>query len=208
MKRKPILLDKVIKWKNNSPRQVIGMIGTHHGAGVTHTGLMLAFYMGEELGKKTAYVECNHNHDMGLLQASYEWNEADEFSFTFHRITCYKDMGPNRIPEILSDDYECVIIDFGMDFAGNREEFLRCGRKVILTGQAEWELRKLESFLQTLHLIHGSDAWIHLVSCINGKALTKLRTKLGNNIYAVPFNPNPILPSSNTCRLFDELFLY
>ena len=85
MKKKPILFDRVIGRKHNI-RQVIGLMGVHHGAGVTHTGLLLAFYMGEELGKRTAFLECNNHHDMILVQEAYEWSREAADNFTFHTI--------------------------------------------------------------------------------------------------------------------------
>lgn len=206
MKRKPILLDKVWDGKCKHYREVIGLIGTHHGVGVTYTGLMLAFYMGEELGKKTAFLECNNHHDMSLIQSAYIWSEKEDFSFDFQQITCYKDVSTNFITEIFNDDYDCLILDFGTDFTENRDKFMRCDTKVVIGGRAEWDQQKLVHFVNAIHTTNGNKAWLHFIPCADSKTITKLKYELERNIYAIPFEADPTILSKNAIRLFDELF--
>ena len=208
MKSKPMLLDKINEREKNYARDVIGLIGTHHGVGVTHTGLMLAFYMGEELGKKTAYLECNNHHDMGLIQSAYEWSREEALSFSFHRITCFKEVSRNRIADIFSDDFECFILDFGTDFMGNSEEFLRCGTKIVIGGQAEWDQQKLIHFIEAVRVIRGNETWLHLIPYANPKIIAKLKNDWKRKICAVPFQAEPTMPSKVTNQMFDEIFRF
>lgn len=206
MKKKSMLFDRKAVRKRNSTREIIGLIGTHHGVGVTHTGLMLTFYMGEELGKKTAFLECNNHHDMSLIQAAYDWSREETYTFSFRQISCIKEASKNRIAEIYSDDYDCLILDFGTDFNSNREEFLRCGTKIVIGGQAEWDQQKLKRFARSVQTIRGSETWLHLIPFASVKTLAKLRNELGINIYAVPFEAEPTKLSRNSNLLFGELF--
>lgn len=205
MKKKPILFKRVIGRKHRI-RQVIGLMGVHHGAGVTHTGLLLAFYMGEELGKRTAFLECNCHHDLLLVQEAYEWSREQADSFCFHKITFYKDIVSDRLPELLNEDYECLILDFGTDFATNRDEFLRCETKIILSGSAPWEQEKLNRFVHSIRLIKGSENWHFLTAHAQLRNLSRLNKRLERHIHSIPYNPNPIVPSRYTCQLFDKLF--
>ncbi len=202
MKHKPMLLAKAASSKQNVGREVIGLIGTHHGVGVTYTGLMLAFYMGEDLGKKTAYLECNQHHDMTLIYKAYEWTTKEDDSFSFHQVTCIKEVSKERLPQILADDYECIIIDFGTNFDANREEFMRCYRKIIVGGRSEWDLQKLTQFADNKKTIRGSDTWLYFIPQANNKRIRKIRNEGVKRVYAVPVISEPTFPSHIISRFF------
>lgn len=205
MKYKPILLKKLERVKQSIRREVIGLIGTHHGVGVTHTGLMLAFYLGEELGKKTAFVECNSHHDFRYIQRAYDWNRGDETCFSFHQITCYPDMDTEKLGRVFSNDYECIILDFGTDFISNKEELLRCSRKFIICGRSEWDRYKLLRFSERLNDIQGSHAWTYGVPQANKQAVLKIKSEVKGRVYALPSLEEPTRLSNQSIRLFQEM---
>ncbi|HWT26545.1 MAG TPA: hypothetical protein VN131_01270 [Mobilitalea sp.] len=206
MKKKPILFHKIANSHQGAKREVIGLIGTHHGVGVTHTGLMLAFYMGEEMGKKTAFLECNRHHDMALIQQGYEWSKEDELSCSFHMVSCKREVCTNQISDILCDDYECIIMDFGIDFSSNKEEFFRCSTKIVISGRSLWDRQKLISFSDAARGIKGSDTWLYFVPQTNDKTVLKISNEVGHRVYAVPINEEPTLPSYTTNHFFDSIF--
>jgi hypothetical protein len=206
MKRKPILFEKLFAAQRSMGREVIGLIGTHHGAGVTHTGLMLAFYLGMELGRKTAFLECNSHHDMNYIQKAYDWSREDDRSFSFHRITCYKEVKAGQIAGIFGEAYHCILMDFGVDFMHNKEEFYRCSTKIIVGGRSEWDIAKLLKFSDTAKEIQGSENWLYFIPLGNNKTITKLRNEINGKIWAVPQNDEPVIPSQDTSRFFRRLF--
>jgi hypothetical protein len=201
-----MLFNKIATGHKGRGREVIGLIGTHHGVGVTYTGLMLAFYMGEETGKKTAYLECNQHHDMRLLQSVYEWSHEEEYFFSFHQITCYREVSQKRISEIFGEDYECLILDFGIDFTSNKEEFLRCSTKIVVGGRSEWDLLKLLRFTKASENIRGSDAWLYFIPQANDKIATKISKEVKRKVWPVPEIVEPTLPSHNSNRFFSKIF--
>jgi len=201
-----MLFDKLKNRDKNYTREIIGIIGTSHGVGVTHTGLMLAFYMGEELGRKTAYLECNDHHDMSRIQSAYEWSREETQSFSFQQITCYKEVSEKRITEILSDNYECFILDFGTNFMSNREEFLRCSTKIVIGGQAKWCQQKLSHFINTVQAIRGNENWIYLIPNASPKIITNLKNEWKRFVCAVPLQAEPTTPSKSTSHMFEEIF--
>jgi len=201
-----MLLQKVIEQKKTKAGEMIGLVGTHRGAGVTHTGLMIAFYFGEELGKKTAFLELNDHHDMSLLQSVYEWSKEDEISFSYHQITFYKNVTRNILAELRSEDYDCYILDFGAECKTIWDEFLRCGTKIVIGNQVDWNRVKLEQFMGYVQTIKGSNTWLHLIPYATQKTINKLRSELERLIYSVPLEVDPMILSKDTIRLFDELF--
>ncbi len=187
-------------------REIIGLIGSHHGVGVTFTGLMLAFYMGEELGKRTAYLECNSHHDMDLIRCAYDWNNEDEKSFTFHRVTCYSEVTSNQIANIMNEDYECMILDFGTAYKNNREELLRCNTKFVVGGRTSWDIQKLLDFVGEVENLSDITTWKYLVPMANEKHVRKLKKELQTEVQAVPFIEEPVVPSKTINRFWERVF--
>lgn len=201
-----MLLHKLMQNGYGKGREVIGLIGTHHGVGVTHTGLMLAFYMGEERLRKTALLECNPHGDYGRIREAYEWSREDGHSFSFHRITCYGDVNEAAIAGIFSEDYECLILDFGTDFSANREEFLRCGTKIIIGGRSQWDIPKLTAFTEASKAVRGNDSWLCFITQANEGRAKKISREIGRKVYPVPRSEEPTLPTLITNQFFERIF--
>ncbi len=207
MKHKPILLNK-LQGNRGRFREVIGLIGTHHGVGVTHTGLLLAFYFGEELGKKTALLECNEHRDMQLIEQAYEWSNEEGNNFSFRKITCYKEVKSGQIPQILGEDYEYVILDFGTELYSNREELLRCSTKIVVGGQSEWDILKLKEFIRNTEVIRGSEHWMCYLVRARERTLQRLKKDLKQRIWAVPDIQEPTHISYNVRLFFRQCFSF
>ena len=200
MIRKPMLYHNILGRGHH--REVIGLIGAHPGAGVTFTGLLLAFYLGEEPGRRTAYLECSGHQDFGLLQQAYQWSREDELSFSFGNISFHRDVSTDRIPSLLGENYDYVIVDFGNDLNTKREEFLRCNRKLVLGGWTEWNLRKLEYFISSVHAIKGNEAWSYLVPFAGRKSIQSMQKEFNRKFYSVSLENDPMEPSKETKKLF------
>ena len=205
MRKKPMLIDKVIDSKSSKAKLMIGLMGTHRGTGVTYTGLMMAFFMGEELRKKTAFLELNDHHDMSLLEKAYYWDDEENSSFSFQNVTIYKDFNENRLAEIYNENYDCFIIDFGTNFIKYKSEFLRCDKKLVLGNRYEWSYYKFTQFIHSVDNIRGSELWVHLIPYANQITVNKLRRDLYRNIYALPFEEDPMLISKATRSLFHQI---
>ena len=205
MKRKPILLNKLIKGSQSS-RKTIGLLGIHHGVGVTYTGMLLAFYMGEELGKKTAYLECNNHHDLSLIEPLYRWNSVDKSCFVFRNITFYKDVRSEGIANIFNSDYECLILDFGIDMLNYRNEFLRCGTKIVISSQAEWNKQRFMRFIKSNETIRGNETWLNFIPYADNKMVKRMKAKCNRMFFSIQYEEDPTKPSKENIRLFDKLF--
>ena len=199
-----MLLTKLARGNRGRTREVIGLIGTHHGVGVTHTGLLLAFYFGEELGRKTALLECNKNRDMQLIEQAYEWDNEAGNRFFFHQITCYKEVAADQIPQILGEDYEYVILDFGTELSSNREELLRCSMKIVVGGQSEWDVLKLKEFIKNTEVMRGSEHWICYLVRAGERTIARLKKEIKQRIWAVPDIQEPTRMSSNVRKFFRQ----
>lgn len=204
MKRNPILFRKLTQEGKVRFREVIGLIGTHRGAGVTYTGLMLAFYYGEELGRKTAFLECNQHHDMSLIQKVYDWSGEEENGFSYQRITCYREARSSRITQILGEDYESIILDFGTDLLANKDEWLRCTTKIVISGQSEWDILKLKEFVRNTQQIQGSEHWLYFLPLGRKRTIDALKKEIKRRVWAVPDIKEPTRPDSNAKQFIKQ----
>jgi hypothetical protein len=201
IKHKPMLFNRLSLSKPGRYREIIGLIGTQHGVGVTHTGILLAFYYGEELGMKTALLECNKHRDMRLIRQAYEWDREEDNYFSFRNITCYQEVTPEQIPQIMGEDYDCIIMDFGTELSSNREELLRCSTKIIIGGHSELDILKLHNFIKQTEVIQGSEHWLCYLVQAKEHTLQRLRNELKQKIWAVPEVEEPTR-MNNSVRLF------
>lgn len=205
MRKKPILLNKLMK-DNRTSRNTIGLVGVHHGVGVTYTGMLLAFYMGEELGKRTAYLECNNHHDLSLIEPLYKWSSINKEGFMFRNISFYKEVKAENIANIFNSDYECLILDFGTDILSLRNEFLRCGTKIIINSQAAWNRQRFLRFLKSNETIRGNEAWLNFIPYADSKVVKRMKTEFNRVFYSIQYEEDPTKPSKDNIRLFDRLF--
>lgn len=204
MKRKPILFDCLNQKKRNENSQTIGFIGTHHGTGVTHSSLMLSFYLGEYQNRRTALLECNQHRDLGLIQDAYEWSREEGNSFSYHNITCFREASANSISHVLNNDFERYVLDFGIDLNANREEFLRCGTKIVVASQSTWGIQRLNQFIERSQTIRGNENWLYLIPFASSKGIKELQSQWKRDFYSVPFQADPTFISRQVNRFFYE----
>jgi len=200
-----MLLKRIIGITNREEKRTVGLLGTSRGAGVTYTGMLLSSYFGMEKRIKTAFLECNNHRDFERLQNACEWTKEDGKSFSLDRITYYKNVAPNEIAEIFSHDYGCYILDFGTDFNTWKEEFLRCGTKIIIGDRAIWNQSKTAEFIRLLECISGSRKWIYLMPNATRRELARLSGKTERSFFKVPYEPDQTLLSKETVKLFQRL---
>lgn len=206
MKQKPILFKKLSKNNCQIRQEVIGIIGTHPGVGVTHTAIMLAFYFGGELGRKTAILECNLNQDLELIREAYEWRNNEEGHFCFQNITCYAGVKEEVFPEILCKDYECIIIDFGTVSDWVKREFVRCTKRIVLSGHSAWDLAKLERFLKDNPDLDVGESCFYFIPQADNKTITIISNKIKSKTWAVPVNSEPTRINEKAYYFFEKLF--
>lgn len=206
LKRKPMLLKKYLEYTRLREKRTIGIIGVNRGAGATYTGMLLAFYYGTEKRVKTAFLECNNHGDFKRIQDAFEWSREDERTFSLDRITFFKEVASNEIPEIFSDDYGCYIMDFGTDCESWKAEFKRCGIKIIVGDRALWNQSKTVELVKSLENVRGSDNWTYIIPYANKKMLKQASKKTGKKFIAIPYETDCTLLSKETIKLFDRLF--
>lgn len=187
---------------------VIGIIGTHRGAGVTHLGLMLTSCISEGLGLNTAFLHWADSEDIRFLKNYFFTGEKDipaEESFTVSRASFYPVMGKEKVVEILAKGYECIIMDFGSSYKEQKEEFLRCDIKIVAGNLTPWKRYLLEEFIADSEKITGSMDWIYALNHSSSKERTAAGKNFGRNIMIVPYEPDPFFLSPDAMNFTKNL---
>ncbi|MDD4111983.1 MAG: hypothetical protein PHC56_03000 [Herbinix sp.] len=206
MKRKPMLLRRLSASISPQNKLTIGLLGVNRGVGVTYTGMLLASYFASERRFKTAYLECNNHRDFALLREAYEWSKENDYSFSLDRITYFKQVTLNRIPEILGGDYDCYILDFGTNYTVAMDEFIRCGNKIIIGDIAIWNQIRMVSFIKDMESIKGSKHWIHMIPYAKDNLIKRISIETKRCFFRIPYEPEPTSLSRDTHKLFHGLF--
>jgi hypothetical protein len=143
---------------------------------------------------------------MDLIHQAYEWSREEGASFAFHKLALYSEVSQDHIKELLGENFDCFILDFGTDFIGNREEFLRCGTKIVVGGRSEWDKQKLYRFVTETKTIHGSECWLYFIPQADGKTIINFKKEIARKTYAVPINQEPTRLSNHVNHFFSTLF--
>lgn len=154
---------------------------------------------------RTAYLECNSHRDMEQIRCAYDWNNEEDNSFSFHRVTCYAEVTSKQIANIMNEDYECMILDFGTAYKSNRDELLRCNKKFVIGGRASWEIQKLRDFIKEAEILGDTTTWKYLIPMANEKNVRKIKKDLTIEAIAVPFIDEPVVPSKIINRFWERV---
>ena len=206
MKRKAMLQQRLSVSINPKNKVTIGLLGVNRGVGVTYTGMLLASYFAIEKRMKTAFLECNDHMDFALLREAYEWNNENESSYRLGRTTYFEQIAFGRIPEILGDNYDCFILDFGTDYSDAMDEFIRCGNKIIIGDNAIWNQIRMVSFLKDMENIKGSNRWLHMIPYAKDSLIKRMSIETKRSFSKIPYEADPMSLSKDTHKVFQSLF--
>lgn len=172
-------------------KQVIGVLGTHPGAGTTFISLMLACYLADRSAGQVVYVEYNRHGDCArMLRAGRQG-----------RVACLPGVRAGELIRCLNDGYDYYVIDFGWELEECREEYLRCTRKLVVTQLIDWKLEYLEQFRTKVEGIFRQDSWHYLFNLSTEKA--QRRTGIPGS--CIPWETAPEKPSPQAEKVLESL---
>ncbi len=182
----------------------IGVMGSSHGVGTTHTACMLADFLARETGEQTVLAECNSSGALtrlcnalepgSFLQREYGREEPIRLT---NKIALMPDLERSRIPVLLNEGYSNMVFDFGCEWDQLADELMRCNRKVILASLREWELDRTRQFLQVIEPTKGREEWLYLAVFGSDSSHT--------GFYMTQWEPRLFVCPEKMARLFETL---
>ena len=183
-------------------KRVIGVVGTHPGAGVTHISLLLTFYLAEATGEPIAYLEYNRHGDCNRFLRRTANKEPPACGSGFGgKVDLFPDITAEGLTELLNEEYGYYVIDFGCEFEECLAEYLRCKDKIVVAQLTEWRLDELEQFQMREKETHRQSRWHYFYNLNTEKQSRKAE---GAGI-CYPWEGDICRPSARAGKIFAQL---
>ena len=192
------LFRKKEKRRNKS----IGFIGTHHGAGTTHTALSLALSLADE-GKDVALVDLSENRDLSCF-VEKETKREGAGPVRFRGISLYTDADNETAALARNGKYDHCIFDLGCGVNRRIQEFLRCDLKVVVADASPWRRNRRETVERLVSTAADPKDWWLLVNFSERKRPKDLK-RLSVNLEWLGFCPDPFQNTVQNEILFGKL---
>ncbi|NLZ80692.1 MAG: hypothetical protein GX913_02640 [Clostridiales bacterium] len=189
-------------------REVIGILSTEPGCGCTHLSIMLANYLSSVRGYKVCIAEFNENHTFEKLEQAYEGSKTiDDRTRSFYilKTKYFKNIRQEEMPDLLSEHYDYMIIDFGCGFEKRKEEFKRCKRKFIIGSLCDWKISTYIQFLEDSSKELGKEQWEFFSVMGDEKLRRKLEKSYRIQIHQVPFEESPFFIDKKNLSFFGHI---
>ncbi|WP_313578552.1 hypothetical protein [Lacrimispora sp.] len=197
-------------WKLSSSRkmpvnqEIIGIIGTGRGVGVTHFTVMTAGYLGGVLRKRCAVLEWNSHGDFRNMRKLCAKEQSQAGSFHILEADYYERAGIDTLLLCKKSGYQAVIVDYGTVRDGNLEEFLRCDRQFVLGSLSEWQM---ETFLEFERKGKKAEkSWKTLVSFGSEEARKNAEKKLDIPISRIPVSVDVFAVTGEIIGFYQQFF--
>ncbi len=150
--------------KDGYNQKVIGIVSGKRGEGVTTMAVSMAAYLSGVFRAKVALVEHNKNNDFSQIARAYYGETRDDEEFPLYKVDYYSHASSQKVSEILNRNYEYVVIDFGSDYQGSINEFMRCSKKIVMGSFCMWRYGEYLELCKFIETIEGAESWLHVLN--------------------------------------------
>lgn len=167
---------------------MIGIAGTQERCGTSHHVIMSANYL-KSKGFKVAVLECAEYPVFGTYAALYGYDRNQVF--IHDKVVYYPVFNLDRISQIYAQNYDIVLIDFGVIRSEILNDYQRCMMKIVITGSQPYELEKVSYIFEKLEEEVFSKFFFVFQDC--GKSLKKMIRKNmeGQKVFFTPLVADP-----------------
>lgn len=130
---------EVKKTVNN---HLIGIAGSEHRIGTTHTSFLLANFFRKK-GFMVALLEMNDSKAFCCIQEGFEEKESEGGFFTLNGIDLYKDADIKKLGQVMEKSYNFILLDFGEYGNCDLVTLHKCSEKIIVSGSKPWEIESV-----------------------------------------------------------------
>ena len=112
-------------------------------------------------------------------------------------ISIYKEADELKLSEVVSMDFDFVIVDYGCDYDISRGSFLMCQRKFVIGSTAWWKLQSYVTFLVNTENEQSRKP------VLEGIGYIKKEFKI--QVMNIPYEPDPFRLGKNSVEFFYKL---
>lgn len=186
--------------RQNGPACTIGVMGTHHGVGVTHTALALASFL-RRSGRRVAVVELS---GQSALDCFGKQKESHGSPCSYKGLNVFPEADSLLAGTVRNGNYDYCILDLGCVQERRKQELFRCDVKLIVTDGAPWKSEKRKGPLEIFKEIESLKGWWLLVNFCENTVPADCR-KLNVRTELLRFSPDPFETSGQDERLFGKI---
>lgn len=184
----------MVNWKWNSYRQEKFFVGgIEKGVGSTHFCILLANFYAEVLGKNTVIIDLNTDRDYSYLGevCNKDFKRIDSCSYRLRKVTIYPGVVKEKLADILSDDFQAVIIDAGINYKEYMTESSLCDKRLLFCNIVPWKLQTVDNLFLGKSDMFDIRKW-NLLYVFGGKdSASYICEKYGVKIKNVPVISDP-----------------
>lgn len=173
--------DKLI-CSSTKKHKIIGIAGSHSGAGVTHLAIMIGKCFAMH-NMRTAIVELSDNPAFEFIKIQPEKTPQENVMYITLKST-------DEVSNIISKDFDVIIIDFGVLCNNVLRTFSRCDVQLICTSVCEWKIHYLMELIERYRLDEKQKKWKFCVPYISTRDEDIMYKYYGIRVFSSGFVPD------------------
>lgn len=190
---------------------VIALLGVASGLGTTHTSFVLNHVL-STIGV-TAWVDCSpeanvYDRIRSMLDTQIEYVQGKDQKnvFSWKGIHYWKRPLHGDIDEVLSGDYEFVVLDLGTGgYDGALELFNYSDIPILIASGADWRLEELLHWIQR-NGMQPEAKWRVGLPFADKSAVELLQATIGvGKVHGLPFQQNPFMRKGKLVEVMNEI---
>ena len=184
---------KRIRFRKNNTLEVIGVIGTEHAVGTTHFSCMLGVFLSMVKGYKVAVVELKSPGSIRQAGRIFKRLNIPRMKKVIKIISLYTESDEIELSEIISMDYDYVIVDYGCDFARYKKSFLMCPHKMVVGSLSWWRLQNYVTFIAKNSVEKSYKHWFFMATSPVKEGIRYLNREFKIQVKEIPYEPDPFV---------------
>lgn len=194
---------KIQRTLSKEKTRLIGIGGIGHSVGCTHFAIMMANYLAGYRRRNTVLLEWNRSGDFERLEKVCTGINREEKRFCVLDVQYWKMAGIQELTEVLGNNVDEILIDFGAVDQELPPELLRCERQFLVGSFSEWQEMCFREFVRGNE--NGKRSWNYLAAFGSEETRREFRRRPGISVGRIPFSADAFSVTKESCSFFQKL---
>lgn len=182
--------------------RLIGIGGIGHGVGGTHFAILMLNYLAGYERHRSALLEWNGSGTLEKLEHVCTGKVSQKKPYRILDADYYKSVGSKELTEILTGNYDDILIDFG-SLEELPVEFLRCEKQFLIGSFSEWQQECFREFVRNNGT--GKKSWKYLAAFGSEESRKEFMRCPGVFVGRIPFSADAFSVTEEVGRFLENL---
>ena len=156
-------------------------------------------------GYRIAIVEVNQSACIRQAEIILNNLKNKKSKKVLNMISIYTDADELKLSEVVSMDFDFVIVDYGCDYDITRGSFLMCQSKFVVGSMSWWKLQSYVHFLINTENEQSRKHWTFLATTPVSEGIGYVKKEFKIQVTGVPYEPDPFRLDKNSVEFFYKL---